>query len=148
MKIINREVGYAIKSLCFMFLEQERIVTTSHLASYFQISRPFLRKILQKLNQAGILESYKGKKGGFKPSVSANELLLLDLIEIFQGKFQLNSCSTKGQECPLINDCPIKREIETIEKRIINDLSGISLKMIIDKNSILKKEKHNEEETL
>jgi len=148
MKVINREVGYAIKSLCFMFLDQGRIVTTSYLASYFHISRPFLRKILQKLNQAGILESQKGKKGGFKLLVSANELFLLDVIEIFQGKFQLNSCSTKGYECPLIDDCLTKREIEKIEKRLINDLSGISLKMMIDKNNLLKKEKYNKEETL
>lgn len=141
MKIINREVGYAIRSLCFMFMDQEERVTTSYLASYFQISRPFLRKILQKLNQAGILKSHKGKKGGFKLAKSADKIFLLDLIEIFQGEFQLSNCYGKGQECPLINDCLIRKEIERVQKKLISDLSRISLKMLINKNSFLGDEK-------
>jgi len=46
MKIINREIGYAIKALCFMVKEEKDIVTTGQMATYFKISRPFLRKIL------------------------------------------------------------------------------------------------------
>jgi len=133
MKIINREVGYAIRALCFMFTDQNEIVTTGYLASYFQISRSFLRKILQKLNQVGILESHKGKNGGFKFIIPPEKISLLDLIEVFQGKFQLNNCYNKGQECPIINDCPIRKEIEKVEENLVVDLSKISLKMLIEK---------------
>ena len=134
MKIINREVGYAIRSLCFMFTEQDEVVTTGYLSSYFNISRSFLRKIFQKLNRAGILESYKGKKGGYKPVVHADKISLLDLIEVFQGKFRLSNCYGKEQQCPIINDCQIREEIENVEKNLIGDLSKISLKTLINKN--------------
>jgi DNA-binding IscR family transcriptional regulator len=67
------------------------------------------------------------------------------LIEIFQGEFQLSNCYIKGQECPLINDCPIRKEVEKVQKELINDLSSISLKVLITKNSFLGNEKYNKE---
>jgi Rrf2 family protein len=133
MKIINREIGYAIKALCFMFNKKEQITTTGELASYYKISRPFLRKILQKLNQVGVVESYKGKRGGFKLSLSAEQILLIDIIKIFQGPIQLSGCYNRGEKCPLIEDCPVRRELEKIEQNFITDLKKISLKTILDR---------------
>lgn len=137
MKIINREIGYAIKSLCFIFKEKRKIVTAGQLADSFKISLPFLRKILQKLNYAGILESSKGKNGGFRMSMPANNISLVDLIEIYQGSLRLCNCYSKGQDCPLIEECPIQNEIEKIENKLISDLSKISLDKLIKKDKYL-----------
>lgn len=135
MKIINREIGYAIRALCFMVQQGNRIVTTGKLADYFNISRPFLRKILQQLNQAGVLDSYKGKRGGFRLSMPPEQIFLTDLIKIFQGPVQLSGCYEKGKECPLLTDCPVKSELEGLERRFIKDLSSISLSIIIKKQN-------------
>lgn len=128
MRIINREIGYAIKALCFMIKEKDKVVTTGHLANCIKISRPFLRKILQQLNIAGILNSYKGKGGGFQLAMEPDQIILIDLVKIFQGPVQVCSCYNKGQECPLIKDCPVRHEIENLEKKFISELSKISLR--------------------
>ena len=133
MKIINREIGYAIKALCFLLLEKDKVVTTAHMAAYFKISRPFLRKILQILNQVGVVDSYKGKRGGFKLTLAAEEIFLIDLIKIFQGPIQFSGCYDKGMRCPLIEECLVRLEIERLEQNFITDLATISLKTIIDK---------------
>ena len=78
--------------------------------------------------------SHKGRNGGFKLLISPDELSLLDLIEVFQGEFRLNSCYNRGQKCPIINDCQVREKIENVEKNMINDLSKISMKMLIDEN--------------
>lgn len=142
MKIINREIGYSIRTLCYMFAEKDDLVTAGHLAKYFNISRPFLRKILQKLNHAGILDSYKGKKGGFKIALPADRVFLIDLINIFQGPIQLSGCYNRNKECPLMKNCPIQKELEKLGRKLVNDLSKISLKSIIDEqNDELNQEK-------
>lgn len=133
MKIINREIGYAISTLCYMFAKKDNIVTAGHLAKQFNLSRPFLRKILQKLNLAGILNSYKGKKGGFKISLPAEQIFLIDLITIFQGPVQLSGCHTRNKKCPLIENCPIQEDLDRLEQKLVSHLSKISLKSIIDK---------------
>ncbi len=136
MKMINREIGYAIKALCFMVIEEKDIATTSQMAAYFKISRPFLRKILQKLNKVGLLESHKGKNGGFKLALPISEIFLIDLIKIFQGPIKLSGCYKKDDDCPLIAECPIMSEIERLEKNFIADLAKISLKTIVEKKQI------------
>jgi len=118
-----------------MIKEGDKVVTTGNLAVCLNISRPFLRKILQKMNQVGVLDSYKGKNGGFKMSLSADRIFLIDLINIFQGPIQLSGCYAKGHECPLVKDCPIRQELETLEQKLVTDLSKISLKMLIDKKA-------------
>lgn len=132
MKIIHREVGYAIKALCFIIKGKDDVVTTGYLANCIHISRPFLRKILQQLNKAGILNSYKGKGGGFQLAVEPDQIFLIDLLKIFQGPIQISSCYSKGQECPLIKNCPVKNEIENLEKKFISELSEISLRGLAD----------------
>lgn len=133
MKIMNREIGYAFRALCYMYMNKDEMVTTSQLAEIFKISRPFLRKVLQKLNKAGILYSYKGKNGGFKISLPEENVLLIDLIEVFQGSVQFSGCYGKGKECPLLEECPVRTEIEELENKFIHDLSRISLKTMLDK---------------
>jgi len=135
MKIINREIGYAIRSLCFMVQQDNKIVSTGQLADYFNISRPFLRKILQKLNQAGVLDSYKGKRGGFRLILSPEQIFLTDLIKIFQGPVRLSGCYEKEKECPLVTDCHFKLELERVERRFLRDLSSMSLSIIIKKQN-------------
>mgnify|MGYP006290164605 CR=1 FL=1 len=139
MKIITRETGYAIKSLCFMVKTPEKKITTGSLAEFFNISRPFLRKILQRLHNAGILQSFKGKGGGFKLAIRPSDLFLIDLIEIFQGPVQLSGCYTKGQKCPLLQNCPIRHEIERMEKNFIKELTEISLEMLLEKQDVVRK---------
>ena len=133
MKIINREIGYAIRTLCYMSTKKDHVVTAGDLAKQFNISRPFLRKILQRLNRARILNSYKGKNGGFKISLPADHIFLIDLITIFQGPVQLSGCQTGKKKCPLIENCPIQEELDILEQKLVDDLSKISLKSIIDK---------------
>jgi len=139
MKIINREIGYAIRALCFMVQQGNKIVTTGQLADYFNISRPFLRKILQRLNKAGVLNSYKGKRGGFRLRLAPEQIILADLIEIFQGPVQLSGCYEKGKECPLMKDCPVKSELERLGQQFEKELSNISLDIIIQKQNKKKK---------
>lgn len=135
MNIINRETGYAVKAICFMVKEDAKLVTSRQLADYFGISRTFLRKILQKLNQVGVLKSYKGKKGGFCLARRLDQIFLIDLIHIFQGPLQLSGCYTQSQQCPLVQRCPIQQELEILQEKLTNDLSQISMKMLIDKQN-------------
>ena len=65
MKLITRDTDYALRALCFIAKHKKEIISVDRLAEESKIPRPFLRKILQKLNRAGILKSYKGQGGGF-----------------------------------------------------------------------------------
>jgi Rrf2 family protein len=98
-----------------------------------KIPRPFLRKLLQRLNKKGIVKSYKGQGGGFTLAADARKILLTDVIETFQGSLRLNECLFKKRRCPDIGRCPLHKAVEGIEKDLLLKLSFIDLASLSSK---------------
>lgn len=127
MKLITRDTDYALRALCFMFGKRGEIVSAGDLVKGLKIPRPFLRKILQILHKEGILLAYKGKGGGFLLAKSAEKISLLGLMEIFQGKFQLNECLFKKIVCPNIKKCALRKKVDKIERHVLKELRPVTV---------------------
>jgi Rrf2 family protein len=127
MKLITRDTDYALRSICFMAKNKNRIISVSELVKALKIPRPFLRKVLQTLNRKGILYSYKGLGGGFKLALPAKKIFLINLMKIFQGPFRLNECLFKKRICPQRYSCALKKRIDRIEKYVVSNLKAITI---------------------
>jgi Rrf2 family protein len=127
VKLITRDTDYAIRALSCIAGSPEKRASASRLGEELAIPRPFLRKILQKLNRAGVLDSVRGKGGGFTLSVPADELSVFDVMEIFQGEFVMNEHIFKGRVCPRMRICRLKKELDGIEKTVAEKLRNIKL---------------------
>jgi Rrf2 family protein len=130
MKLITRDTDYAVRALLFFAKSKEKIVSVTDLVQALRIPRPFLRKILQILNKRSILKSHKGQGGGFELSLPPRKVFLTDLIEIFQGSFQLNECLFKKNICPDRETCPLRNKINSIERSIISELKSITIQSL------------------
>jgi Rrf2 family protein len=131
MKLITRQTDYALRALCFIFENRKKIISAAELVDELKIPRPFLRKILQKLNKKGILKSYKGTGGGFLVAKPANRIFLADLIEIFQGPLKLNECFFKKLKCPNTQACSLRGKINRIERFIVKELREITVESLL-----------------
>ncbi|MFA5008063.1 MAG: Rrf2 family transcriptional regulator [Candidatus Omnitrophota bacterium] len=127
MKLITRDTDYALRAVCFIAKKKNKKICASELVEELKIPRPFLRKILQVLNREGILISYKGIGGGFILAKQPKDIYLTDLMEIFQGRLNLNECTLRKMKCPNVSVCPLRKKIKNIEKYVINELSEINL---------------------
>ena len=127
MKLLTRDTDYAVRALCYIAKQKEKLVSVTELVKALNIPRPFLRKILQLLHKKRVLKSYKGPKGGFSLSYPAEKIFILDLIEIFQGHFSLNECLFKKNICPNIDSCNLKKRITNIERHVIKQLKPVSI---------------------
>ena len=133
MKLITREIDYAVRALIYLAANRNEMVTVPELVDELGLARPFLRKIMQLLARAGIIESYKGNKGGFRLIKKAGDIYLIDLIEIFQGKFSLNECLLNKDICPNRGNCILKDRMGDIEEKIKKELEFIDLGSLIKK---------------
>lgn len=131
MKLITRDTDYAIRALCYSVLCKDKKVSVRGIVKELDVPRPFMRKILQALNKEGILKSYKGKGGGFELSRLPGDIILLDLMKIFQGPFKLNECRLKNKKCPRIKKCLLNKKIKKIEGHIIKELKKITIGSLI-----------------
>ncbi|MEK7448793.1 MAG: Rrf2 family transcriptional regulator [Planctomycetota bacterium] len=135
MRLITREIDYAIRALSFMAQNNHNsnVITVSELVRKLKTPRPFLRKILQILNKKGLLHSSKGTGGGFRLVRSPGEISLNDLVTIFHGRPKFNKCVFNKKICPDIRTCPLKKKIENIEQYVMTELKAITLASLLPK---------------
>lgn len=133
MKLITRDIGYAVTVLCVIAEQKRRRISVSELAKKLNIPKHFLRKIMQVLNKKGVLRSYKGRGGGFVLAQAPRKILLINLIEIFQGPVKLSECIFKKTICPNIQRCKLKKKIDVIGKYVISKLKNITLASLLEK---------------
>ena len=133
MKLITRNTDYAVRALCCIAEQEKNIVSTDQMVQNLQMPRSFLRKILQILNKKGLLNSYKGKGGGFTLALPPEKISLIDVMEIFQGPIRLNECKFKKSDCPNTNGCLLKKKIDEIEKEVMAKLKAITIVSLIKK---------------
>jgi Rrf2 family protein len=133
VKLITRNTDYAVRALCCIAEQKQEVISADRLVKSLDMPRPFLRKILQTLNKEGLLNSSRGKGGGFALALSPGKITLTDVMKIFQGPIRLNECKFKKSYCPYINDCLLKKKIDEIEKEVIAKLKAITMASIIKK---------------
>ncbi len=130
MKLITRNTDYALRALCYMS-KQKDIVTVGQLVKRLGVPRPFMRKILQQLNKERILESYKGRGGGFKLKVTPEKIYIIEIMRIFQGQVGLNGCFLKKDVCPNKGKCVLRKKIRSIEEGVLEQLRQITIASLI-----------------
>ncbi|MDD5015309.1 MAG: Rrf2 family transcriptional regulator, partial [Atribacterota bacterium] len=81
MKLITRNTDYAVRALCCIAEQKQKVISTDRLVKSLEMPRPFLRKILQALTKEGLLNSSKGKDGGFSLAISPKEITLIDVMK-------------------------------------------------------------------
>lgn len=133
MKLITRNTDYAMRALIYISGEKGNLTSVTELVKKIKIPRPFLRKLLQRLNKEGILKSAKGPNGGFALAVSPQKIFLSDLIRIFQGSLKFNECLFRKEPCPKTGICPLNKVIDDIEKYAVAQLKTITVASLSSK---------------
>lgn len=130
MKLITRDMDYAIRALCVLASRGGEIVSVDALVKKTRVPRPFLRKILQILNRYKIIKSYKGRGGGFALGKDASMINLLDIMSVFQRYFRLSECTLRRKVCPKVDSCGLRKRIINIERMVKGELKKIDLKTL------------------
>lgn len=85
MVSLSKQVDYALISLGHLVGNLNQVASARQIARQHALPLPVLMKILKRLHQAGILESTRGVKGGYRISINLDELSLARLIEAVDG---------------------------------------------------------------
>jgi len=134
MKLLSRNTDYAVRAVCYMAKKKPGVVSVTELVEKLKIPRPFLRKILQALNNEGMLRSSKGMGGGFRLARKPEGIYLTDIMETFQGPFKLNECFFRKEICPNRRSCFLKKKIDRIERYVLSELKAITIGSIIKRD--------------
>jgi Rrf2 family protein len=87
----------------------------------------FLAKIFQTLVKCGILNSTKGRAGGFSFTRPVNRIFIMEIVESIDGSTLANECALGLATCSDESPCPFHAQWDKIRNTIIHALSTQSL---------------------
>lgn len=93
--MLNKKTQYAFQALMHLAEQKEAgPVLIAEIAKKKKIPLKFLENILLELRNAGILESKKGKGGGYFLKVPPNKIKLADIIRRIDGPIAMLPCAS------------------------------------------------------
>jgi Rrf2 family protein len=98
--MISTTSEYALRALTRLaVLPSGEALLARDLAIDAGIPRNYLSKVLLALRNAGILDSTRGAGGGYRLRKPANEVFLMDVIEVFEGRKTKPICLLNSRDC-------------------------------------------------
>ncbi len=97
-------------------------------------------KVMQQMNNAGILFSQKGVKGGYSLARPLSEVTYLELAELIEGKSFMMDCHDRGEDhvrCDLYSKCNISRPIKRLNDYLINIFNSLTLNELLAEDNLL-----------
>ena len=137
---ITLESDYALRILTVM-AEYGDIRDAKTISADTSVTIRFTLKILHKLVQANLVESFKGVHGGYKLKKSPDKINLKEVIELIDGPIAIARCVDSEEGCSLNCDktsCVYHHIFDTISIDLAVKLSKISISDVINKNYSLK----------
>ncbi len=75
-------------------------ISATEIANITNSSRHHTSKIMQRLVKAGLIGSTRGPSGGFYLKKPANEIKVIDILEVLEGKVGIGDCPVDNAICP------------------------------------------------
>jgi Rrf2 family transcriptional regulator, iron-sulfur cluster assembly transcription factor len=107
-------------------------VLTSHMAEYLEVPVHYLAKVLQTLARRGILESQRGRQGGFRLAKAPDEIAAFDVVYELDDARNLESCIMGESTCDDENACPLHTLWKGIREHFVDVLRNTTLKDLAD----------------
>lgn len=145
--MISKKTKYGLKALIFLAQQpRNEPVLISELAMQEEIPKKFLEQILLDLKNHGILQSKKGKGGGYALSKPPSQIIMGQVIRILNGPLAPTLCVSqtayqKCDECPDEKTCGVRMMMQDVREAMARVLDRMSLADVLGSVQMMKEEK-------
>ncbi len=134
--MISKKCKYAIKALLYLADNQseERSIFSTEIAEKENIPQKFLETILRELRNFQLLQSKRGKTGGYRLLKKPSEIKLAELMRMMDGPIALLPCVSLNyysscEECDE-KTCTIKPVFEQVRDQTLKVLGTTTIEMM------------------
>lgn len=120
--------NYALRSLQMAAIRAPELIQVDDVVRVHGLSRSHIVKVVHELGQAGYLETKRGRGGGFRLAIAAEEVIVGDVIRLTEGPLELVECfNPESNTCPLIGICKLSRAIKKATHAFMAVLDELTL---------------------
>lgn len=133
--MITRETDYAIRAvLCLALHGDEGAISTTTVATEMEIPYRFLRRILLRLVEEGLVVSTRGKQGGLRLARPAAAISLRDVVYAVDPEtVTLNICLLDSESCSRAAYCVVHAELARIQALLNQQFADVTLASLVER---------------
>ncbi|GLI39465.1 Rrf2 family transcriptional regulator [Geobacter hydrogenophilus] len=137
--MISKKTKYALKALIYLAREYDRgPILIADLAREERIPKKFLELILLALKNAGVLQSKKGKGGGYYLAQSPREISMGKVIRTLEGPLAPVPCVSETayarcEECDDEWSCGIRLVMKEVRDAMAQILDNATLADVLER---------------
>lgn len=130
---LTKHTDYAFRVLIYLAMHPtDTLATIQEISEYFDISRNHMMKIVQKLANAGFVQSVRGKQGGIKLGKATQEINLRSIVELMEATLKPVDCVS--QPCRLNPGCELKTILFTGQRQYMEYIGQYSVADLVKQN--------------
>ena len=119
---------YALRSLIFLGLNRDRLVTIQDIADLHGISKNHLMKVVHQLGVSGMVETVRGRKGGLRLGREPGEINIGAVVRQTETDFYMAECfNPDNVGCAYSASCTLKGVLGAATAAYLKVLDGVTL---------------------
>jgi Rrf2 family protein len=126
--VLSRTSQYAIQALIYIATQAPgEPVLNRDIADRLNVPAAYLAKILQSLCKHGLLDSFRGRLGGFCLRDGMHKTSLMQVLLLTEGPDFTKSCILGLKECSDETACPMHFKWKPVKNKIIAMMNDMRL---------------------
>lgn len=118
---------YTLRTLIYLALRPEKLVTIADVATAYDISANHLMKVVHHLAQAGDVATVRGQHGGLRLARPPEAIKLGDVVRRTEPDLELVTCFGEGQRCVIQEGCVLQHALDNALQAFLVVLDGYTL---------------------
>lgn len=131
---------YSLRTLIYLGLNRDRLVTIQDIADAYSISKSHLMKIVHQLGLAGLVETIRGRSGGLRLNKEPQDINIGDVVRGTEPDFMMVECFKHADNgCILSPSCELQGVLRQATAAYLEVLDGVTLAHLLRNSGSLRK---------
>ena len=136
---LSKKAEYALRATIHLGMATEvgrPVISGAELAEVNRLPLKFVERILQELREAGLVETQRGKFGGYTLAKPASEIGVGQLIRLVDGRLAPICCASENAyqpcTCPDEDHCGLRMLMIDVRNAIANILDRYTIAQVVE----------------
>jgi Rrf2 family transcriptional regulator, nitric oxide-sensitive transcriptional repressor len=118
---------YTLRTLMYLALRPDTLVTIADIAAAYQISNNHLMKVVHQLSLSGDVVTVRGQRGGLRLARPAGEINVGTVVRRSEADLDMMPCFGTQGSCAIKPDCVLSSAVEAALRAFLATLDGYTL---------------------
>jgi Rrf2 family transcriptional regulator, nitric oxide-sensitive transcriptional repressor len=128
---LTNYTDYTLRTLIYLALTTDRLVTIAEISEHYGISEAHLNKVVHQLGLAGDIETVRGKGGGLRLGRPPEAIRVGDVVQRCEPDLVLVPCFGEQGVCAIEPDCVLQKAMQGALTAFLKELNRYRLADLI-----------------